>query len=105
MNTIKANGGASDKKRPFELRVICTEPGLPRLILWKKDVCQMLGVSQRTLDRMVSTGEIPRPNRRLRGRPAWFSLTIYEWVAEGCLGTPMHPRLTGASGSTRPPLQ
>jgi predicted DNA-binding transcriptional regulator AlpA len=56
---------------------------LPRLLFWKKDLCQMLGVSLRTLERMISSGEIPPPNRRLRGRPAWLSATIHEWAASG----------------------
>ena len=57
---------------------------LPRLILWKKDLCVMLGVKIRTLERMISSGEIPPPNRRLRGRPAWIATTIKEWADHGC---------------------
>lgn len=59
---------------------------LPRLLLWKRDLCQMLGVGLRTLDRMISAGEIPAPNRRLRGRPAWLAATIHEWAEKGCSG-------------------
>ena len=59
--------------------------GLPRLFLWKRDVAAMLGVSLRTLERMISTGEIPAPDRRLRGRPAWMAATIYGWAAESPL--------------------
>lgn len=57
---------------------------LPRLILWKSDLCAMLAVSIRTLNRMLSAGEIPAPDRRLRGRPAWVAETIREWAARGC---------------------
>jgi len=57
---------------------------LPRVVFWKKDLRQMLGVSIRTLDRMISSGEIPAPDRPLRGRPAWLAQTINTWVADGC---------------------
>lgn len=60
--------------------------GLPRLVLWKKDLSTMLGVGLRTLDRMISTGEIPAPDRRLRGRPAWLARTIHEWAEKDCGG-------------------
>jgi predicted DNA-binding transcriptional regulator AlpA len=92
VSTKPANDQTYDKNPPFELRIISTRPGLPRLVLWKKDVSQMLGVSLRTLGRMISSGQIPRPNRRLRGRPAWFSITIYEWAADDSLTPPSAPR-------------
>ena len=61
---------------------VTTPPALPRLFLWKRDLCGMFGVGLRTLERMISSGEIPAPDRRLRGRPAWLARTIHEW-AEG----------------------
>lgn len=59
-------------------------PPLPRVLLWKRDLCQVLGVGPRTVERMISSGEIPAPDRRLRGRPAWLSRTVYEWAENGC---------------------
>ena len=59
------------------------EPAMPRLFLWKRDLCGMLGVRLRTLERIISAGEIPPPNRRLRGRPVWLAATIREWVENG----------------------
>ena len=41
-----------------------TPLGLPRLFLWKRDLCGMLGVGLRTLERMISAGEIPAADRR-----------------------------------------
>lgn len=67
-----------------ENRVSQTSAPMPRLLLWKKDLCVMLGVRTRTLERMISAGEIPPPDRRLRGRPAWLSRTIQEWADNGC---------------------
>lgn len=58
--------------------------GLPRLILWKRDIAEMLGVGMRTLERMIARGEVPAPDRRLRGRPAWLTETIHGWAANGC---------------------
>lgn len=60
--------------------------GLPRLLLWKRDLAHILGVGIRTLERMISGGEIPPPDRRLRGRPAWLARTIHEWAENGCVG-------------------
>lgn len=67
-----------------EGRVKASPMPLPRLVFWKKDLCLMLGVLIRSLDRMISAGEIPPPDRRLRGRPAWLARTINEWVESGC---------------------
>jgi predicted DNA-binding transcriptional regulator AlpA len=61
-------------------RVESLPPGLPRLLLWKRDLCVMLGVSERTLSRMLSTGELPPATRRLRGRPVWLAKAIDEWA-------------------------
>jgi len=58
--------------------------GVPRLLLWKRDVAAMLGMGGRTLERMISRGQIPPPDRRLRGRPAWLPETIKAWVEQGC---------------------
>ncbi|GEM_PF-7071040 len=51
-----------------------------RMILWKRDLVVMLGVGLRTLERMISSGEVPAPDRRLRGRPAWLTTTIQAWL-------------------------
>ena len=55
--------------------------GLPRLFLWKRDLCQLLGVGMRTLERMISSGEVPAPDRRLRGRPVWLASRFYGWAS------------------------
>ena len=82
--SAKADGEASFGRPASHPRFGPTQALLPRLLLWKKDLCQMLGVSLRTLERMISSGEIPPPNRRLRGRPAWLAAMIHEWAASGC---------------------
>lgn len=64
---------------------------IPRLLFWKRDLCAMLGVKLRTLERMISAGEVPAPDRRLRSRPAWLATTIHEWIANCC---PTSPRIS-----------
>lgn len=73
-----------DQSRPGGILSVEARDGLPRLLLWKRDVAAMLGVGLRTLERMISGGEIPPPECRLRGRPAWRTATIQEWTANGC---------------------
>jgi predicted DNA-binding transcriptional regulator AlpA len=81
MDAVRSDGNAPGLKKLGP-----DAPCLPRLLLWKKDVAQMLGISGRTLERMISAGEIPSPDRRLRRRPAWLAATIQEWAVSGCPG-------------------
>ncbi len=84
MNVKELNGakrepsGGSGAAAPFAGMAVPL--GLPRLFLWKRDLCGMLGVGLRTLERMISAGEVPAPDRRLRGRPTWLARTIYDWA-------------------------
>jgi hypothetical protein len=57
---------------------------LPPLLFWKRDLCQLLRVKVRTLERMISCGELPAPDRYLRGRPTWLARTIHGWVEKSC---------------------
>ena len=41
------------------------------------DVCQSLGISSRTLDRLIADGELP-PDYRIRGRNRWKASTLVE---------------------------
>ena len=61
-----------------------TLESLPRLILWRRDLVALLGVSQRTLSRMVSNRDIPEPDVAIRGRRGWRAQTIYAWQESGC---------------------
>lgn len=60
------------------------ESALPRLLYWKRDLAEMLGIGIRTLERSIATGEVPPPDRRFRGRPCWAASTIEAWRARGC---------------------
>jgi hypothetical protein len=57
---------------------------LSPLLFWKRDLCQLLRVKVRTLERMISCGEFPAPDRYLRGRPTWLAGTVHGWVEKGC---------------------
>lgn len=51
-----------------------------RLIFWKRDFPKILGVSVRTVDRWISSGQFPRSDIVLKGRPAWRRETIEAWL-------------------------
>ena len=55
-----------------------------RLVLWKSDVAGRLGLSVRTVDRMLCMCELPFPDVEIRGRKGWKASTIETWVDSGC---------------------
>ena len=55
-------------------------PLLDRLIFWKRDLPQITGVSTRTIDRWLSTGEFPKPDVTISGKPVWRRDTIQNWA-------------------------
>lgn len=61
---------------PLEMQV--------RLVLWRRDLVALLGVSQRTLSRMMSNGDMPAPDVDIRGRRGWKAQTVTAWQAAGC---------------------
>ncbi len=58
--------------------------GPARLVLWRRDLVSLLGISQRTLSRMMSNGDIPAPDVDIRGRRGWKAQTITAWQESGC---------------------
>jgi predicted DNA-binding transcriptional regulator AlpA len=51
-----------------------------RLIFWKRDLPVICGVSSRTIDRWISSGEFPAPDVSLHGRPVWRRETLLKWM-------------------------
>lgn len=49
------------------------------------DVAAMLGVSERTLWRLLSAGKMPEPVRIGRST-RWRSAEVREWIERGCPG-------------------
>ena len=87
---------AEPRGNPGKPQGISTEaPGILRLVLWKFDVARLLGVTVRSVDRMISAGDMPSPEIHIRGRRAWKAKTIQEWVDAGC---PRHPCGGGQEG-------
>jgi predicted DNA-binding transcriptional regulator AlpA len=60
------------------------ELGQPRLIYWRKDLQALLGISKRTLSRMISNRDIPSQDVCIRGRRGWKAQTILSWQEAGC---------------------
>ncbi len=56
-------------------------------LLTPDDMCQLLGISRRTLLRWISSGRVPAPIRvGSEGRPLlrWPAEVIQQWLAAGC---------------------
>jgi excisionase family DNA binding protein len=61
-----------------------TTPCEPKpLLIPAGEVAEMLGISTRTLWRLVGAGRVPAPIR-LRGSTRWPREQIRSWVALGC---------------------
>ena len=55
-----------------------------RLVLYKKDVAVLLGVSTKTVERMERTGEIPKRDFHLNGRRCWTVEKFNKWFQDRC---------------------
>jgi excisionase family DNA binding protein len=54
-----------------------------RLLLSAAEVSSVLGVSSRTVWRLLSTGKLPEPVR-IGGSVRWRADEIRSWIADGC---------------------
>lgn len=54
-------------------------PLLDRLIFWKRDLPAIIGVSTRTIDRWISSGEFPRADVTISGKSVWRRETVKDW--------------------------
>jgi predicted DNA-binding transcriptional regulator AlpA len=48
--------------------------------LTKQEVCELIKVDERTLERYVSTGFFPRPSLRLPGKVRWRKAVVDAWL-------------------------
>ena len=53
------------------------------LLVPKSEVEHLTGLSQRTIDRLVSAGKFLKPIR-LGGRVLWNRERLTEWISKGC---------------------
>lgn len=52
-------------------------------IVWGyREVSKAMGISERTLRRMVLEGSFPRPLEKMLPRVRWSKVTILRWVEE-----------------------
>lgn len=47
------------------------------------ELAKILNVGRRTVERMISGGEIPRSDIRIGKLPRWNSTTVAAWIAKG----------------------
>ncbi len=53
------------------------------VLLTAEEVAAMLGISERTLWRLLSAGDVPRPVRFGRNT-RWRLVEIRDWIEKGC---------------------
>ena len=52
--------------------------------MWDTDeIAGFLNVSTRTVQRMIATGEIPKPDKTIGRMKRWLPSTIEAWIQEG----------------------
>jgi hypothetical protein len=87
--------GASERLRVVTVGVEgqtsqCSDPIIARPVtasieplLRKRDIGAILRVDIRTLERMLSSGRMPKPDMYLRRAPRWKPETIRQWIDQG----------------------
>jgi predicted DNA-binding transcriptional regulator AlpA len=60
-------------------------------LLTKADLVRILQLSSRTLDRMRSTGAVPRHDLMLGKGPRWRASTIRRWLESGAIKADKRP--------------
>jgi hypothetical protein len=54
-----------------------------QMVFWKKDLAKMIGMSIRTIERMMKLGgEIPPPDMHNKNHPGWYRQTIIKWLGD-----------------------
>jgi predicted DNA-binding transcriptional regulator AlpA len=78
----KATSQTKPKAKPAK-----PAPTLPpgcEAFLSKQQICFALGVSLRTLQSMLTTGEFPKPDARIGKFPRWRVASFNAWVRMKC---------------------
>jgi predicted DNA-binding transcriptional regulator AlpA len=52
-------------------------------LLTKADLAEILRVNTRTIERMISRGDLPKPDKHLSRMPRWRAETIRRWIEFG----------------------
>lgn len=53
-----------------------------RLMFWKNDIAEIVGKSNRTIDRWIQEGKFPKPSSYQGSKPYWTRKQILELVGE-----------------------
>lgn len=75
------------KKKARKTKATKEAPPLPAIseaLLGKSQICFALGVSLRTLQSMLSTGEFPKSDAHIGKFPRWRVATFNAWVRKQC---------------------
>jgi predicted DNA-binding transcriptional regulator AlpA len=57
--------------------------GQPRLTWRRAEIPAALGISERSFDRLVSSGKFPKPDRVVGRTPLWADSTVRRWAEGG----------------------
>ena len=59
-------------------------PALPiEPLLSNSDLARVLNLAQRTIDRLKTSGKLPRPDLHIGKMPRWRPATIRAWIERG----------------------
>jgi predicted DNA-binding transcriptional regulator AlpA len=82
---LEARGVVGEPRQvhPITPRPAVASPPIERLALRIDGVAASLGVSKRTIQRLLSAGKFPRPDAYAGKCPLWTRATLERWLAEG----------------------
>ena len=73
---------SSRTRRPLDQAAPPSPAPSAPLLYSREQLCEVLGISRATLDRLQSAGKVPRP-LRLGGQRRWRAEVIHQWIAAG----------------------
>jgi len=59
------------------------QPVLEPLAYRKRGAATMIGISERTIERLLAAGKFPRPDAHAGRCPLWTRESLVRWIAEG----------------------
>ena len=80
-----------------EVAEVKTKPAVPNgvdALLTKEDVAATLQCCKRHLEKMISTGQFPRPDLAIGNRLRWRTSTVNAWIGRGGKPEPAPPPLS-----------
>jgi len=63
--------------------VAVSDPTTVEKIMSVGDIIAFLGVSRRTIERLLSSGRFPQPDCRIGKLPRWKPSTVRAWIEAG----------------------